>query len=166
MTMESVVVRYRHYARYGLPMLALCTVAGVVEYWADPESPWYLLVCVGVVLAATCFVLGTRKCTFSKTGISDITLKKGRIYRWDQVIQAGVTNVLDREESGPYLLLTFLGGKPKTRTMGYVDWKNNNNGTCLFVPYNDDLRIVVQKYYGPLDFDLSDGRSEQSIVID
>lgn len=160
--MKPVVIRYPEYLRGGLFIAGLVLMLG----WMILGNQWYYFIPLCVLDLAVCFACGSRKVTFNASGISDKTMWWGWERTWDQVIQIGVANASYKMETGPYMLLTFSGGIYKSRTMGYIDWRKRNRGTAVWVPCSDELRAVVHRYYGPLDFDLSDGRTEGSIVED
>jgi len=151
--MKPVVIQKRTYTFAGIFLFLLCTGAGMLI----PEKSWLSMTGLGVFLGLLFGALGSQKTVFSEAGIERSFLWWHSLESWDQVVQAGITKVADRGDHGAYLLLTLEGGRPKTRTMGFRDWKNANSGKCEYVPASKELRELVKRCYGPLDFDLADG---------
>lgn len=160
--MKPVVIGKRIYIFAGIFLFLLCTGAGFLI----SEKSWVSMTGLGIFLGLLFGALGSQRTIFSEKGIERSFLWWRSLERWEQVIQAGVTRVADRGDHGDYLLLTLEGGTPKSRAMGFRDWKNANGGKCEYVPAGKELRELVKRCYGPLDFDLSDGRGEQSVVVD
>lgn len=156
--MKRVVIQNRTYTFAGILLFLLCTSAGILI----PEKSWVSMTGLGIFLGLLFGALESQKTTFSEKEIERSFLWWHSLESWDQVVQAGITKVADRGDHGEYLLLTLEGGTPKTRAMGFRDWKNANGGKCEYVPASEELRELVKRCYGPLDFDLSDGRSEQA----
>jgi hypothetical protein len=57
----------------------------------------------------------------------------------------------------------WLGGKTPSQPFCIL---LRNIGKTIPIPYSEDAKNYIIRYYGPLDFDLSDGREEKSIVVD
>lgn len=87
-----------------------------------------------------------------------------RFYPWASIRQAGVLWRMGRGVCYNELVLLKPGGSLRR----YRDWSFSlRNGFHLIrLGDNPAIRDYVIRHYGPLDFDLSDGRPEKSIVAD
>ena len=87
-----------------------------------------------------------------------------RFYPWDSIRQAGVLWRMGRGWRYNDLVLLKPGGSPRR----YRDWSFSLRNCFRLICLGDSpaLREYVIRHYGPLDFDLSDGRSESSTIVD
>lgn len=96
-------------------------------------------------------------------------LLRKHTFRWNQVVQAGILYRpnLHRKSfhaDGDYFYILLPGGSPRRyrdKTFPY-----RNIGKLVQLPNTPEIRDYVIRHYGPLDFDLTDGQSEQSVEID
>lgn len=87
-----------------------------------------------------------------------------RFYPWDSIRQAGVLWRMGRGMHYNELVLLKPGGSPrKYRDRLFV---LRNRFRLIHLGDSPALREYVIRHYGPLDFDLSDGRPEQSVVLE
>ena len=87
-----------------------------------------------------------------------------RFYPWSDIQQAGILHRPGGSRKYNELVLLKPGGSP--RKFNDKRFERRNTGRIIYMELTPEIQDYVIKYYGPLDFDLSDGRSEQSIVID
>lgn len=104
------------------------------------------------------------KVVLTDEGIYVYALRKNKIWRWNQIIQAGILWRLGRGLWYNDLVLLRDGGSPR----GYKDkaFLVRNAGKTIHLAATEEVRSYVIQHYGPLDFDLSDGRKEQSVIVD
>lgn len=145
--MEPVTIHSRHYIWAGLLLLIICGAAG----FALGRASYVFL---GIFVCMLFLALGSQKVVVSVAGIETYFLKWKTLYPWEQVIQAGIMNISYHGSSGPHLLVTLKGGRPKTPGQGFSDWFSSNP-KGLKIPCVEGLRELVRTYYGPLDFDSS-----------
>lgn len=117
-------------------------------------------------MAAAYFALSEFPCIeMGEEGVAFRVFLWKRFYRWDEIQQAGI--LYRRAKQSWYnelVLLTPKGSKRKYKDKLFL---LRNPFTVIKVAYyNKEIHEFVVKHYGPLDFDLSDGQSEQSIVVD
>lgn len=87
-----------------------------------------------------------------------------RFYPWESIRQAGILWRRGRGMQYNDLVLLKSGGSPRR----YRDWSFVLRNPFRLIRLGDSpaIRDYVVRHYGPLDFDLSYGRPEQSIVMD
>ena len=87
-----------------------------------------------------------------------------RFYPWGDIRQAGIICFYPR---GYYVnrLVLFRTGCSKR---GYRDFLFHlkNFGKLIYIPAKPDSINFVRSCYGPLDFDLTDGRAEESVEVE
>jgi hypothetical protein len=85
-------------------------------------------------------------------------------YPWSDICQAGVSCFYPR---GYYINRIVLVRAGCSRR-GFRDFMFHlrNYGKLVYLPAKPDIIKFVRSCYGPLDFDLTDGRIEQSTVIE
>lgn len=87
-----------------------------------------------------------------------------RFYPWSSIRQAGVLWRMGRGMHYNEIVLLRSGGSPrKYRDRFFV---LRNLFRLIYISYTPEARDFIVRHYGPLDFDLSDGRPEQSIIAD
>ena len=145
--MNEVVIRYRVYLWGGIFLFVLCCAAALL-----PGRDQTSMVLLGVLMLLIFAAISSQKVVFSEEGITSCFLWMKSRQHWSDVIQAGVARVADHGNQGAHLLLTFTGGVVKTPSMGFRDWTNRNPQTCLYVPDSPELRDMVRRCYGDLDF--------------
>ena len=169
--MKPIVIRQREaYAAAALSLVVLGFVIYAVSQGVRSWAVWACLA-IGVLCLAVSIVCANHTDTFSKDGITMVGMFGKRTIPWSNVIQAGAyLMAFPRSGRGKWyskrLGLTFKGGHPMRRSENPLCWALRNMRTCVDASYSEDLEELVRKCYGPLDFDLSDGQSEQSIVVD
>lgn len=87
-----------------------------------------------------------------------------RFYPWNSIRQAGVLWRMGRGMHYNELVLLKPGGSPRRYRDRSFSLRNSFRLICL--GDTPAIRDYVIRHYGPLDFDLSDGRPEKSIVAD
>lgn len=101
----------------------------------------------------------------TEEGVFHRVLFRKQFYPWSDFLQAGI---LWRTGRNPYryndlVLLKPGGSKRKYRDRFFL---LRNSRRLIHIPCTAEFKTYVIRHYGPLDFDLSDGRLEQSIVVD
>lgn len=91
-------------------------------------------------------------------------LWKRRFYRWDEIKQAGILYHPGR--AVPYERLYLVTPKGSKRRYKDKFFLLRNAGKLITLSAGKEMRAFVVSHYGPLDFDLSYGREEKSIVAD
>ena len=87
-----------------------------------------------------------------------------RFHPWDTIKQAGVLYRMGRGMW--YNQIVLLKANGSRRQYQDKTFLLRNIGKKIPIPYSEDTKNYIIRYYGPLDFDLSDGREEKSIVVD
>ena len=127
---------------------------------------WVLLVMMSVLWTAVALMglIAASKVTLAESGIDVKRLWARRHYAWDEIIQAGILQVRHRYGFYNGLFLLRTGGSPRR----YQDktFQLRNGWYLIEAPNTEENRHLVRKYYGPLDFDLTDGRPEKSEVVE
>lgn len=100
--------------------------------------------------------------TLTEKGVAFRILFRERFFAWSEIRQAGI---LWRLGKGMYyndLVLLLPKGSPRR----YHDYffVLRNCFSLIHLPPQGDVRSFVEKHYGPLDFNLADGKEEKSIV--
>lgn len=102
---------------------------------------------------------------FTEEGVFFRVLFRKRYYRWEEIQQAGI--LWRRGRNSMYNELVLLTPKGSRRKYKDKFFLLRNPFTVIKVAYyNKDIHEFVVKHYGSLDFDLSHGRGEQSVVVD
>lgn len=127
---------------------------------------WYMLLLLSVCWTLLIYsVLHTVPVIILKEdGVHCRVLFKTKVYAWSSIEQAGVLWSMGRYARFNDLVLLKPGGskrKYKDKTFRF-----RNMGKLIHVsPKEENIRFVC-KYYGPLDFNLSDGREETCAVVE
>ena len=138
---------------------------GMAQEGVLAES-WGLLAGMSVLYTAIALVgvLAVSEVTLSESGIDVKRLWVRRHYTWDEITQAGILQVRHRYGFYNGLFLLKTGGSPRRyqdKTFQLRNWRY-----LIEVRDTEENCRMVRKYYGPLDFDLSDGRPEQSQLVE
>ena len=129
------------------------------------ETLWFSLkLCGGFVLVAYIQMQHTAEMTLTEEGIFIRVLFRRQFYSWSEIRQAGVLYSLKR--GVPYERLYLL--KPGGSRRRYQDktFLSRNFGKLICLPADDETKAYVIAHYGPLDFNLPYGSTEQSQVVD
>lgn len=103
-----------------------------------------------------------KKVILTETGIYSYTLFRNKIYPWNQIIQAGVLWRMGRTERFNEIVLLKQGGSPRKFRDDLFLLRNLRK--AIRMDDNPEVRAYISQYYGPLDFDLADGKPEKSRV--
>lgn len=87
-----------------------------------------------------------------------------RSYFWKDICQAGI--LYSPQRRGRYNDLVLLKPNGSKRCFRDKTFVLRNPGRLIHVPLTEENLNFVISHYGPLDFDLSDGQAEGSIVTD
>ena len=127
---------------------------------------WISLPCLSVFISVPLFVTfySVPFVWLSADGIYVRALFRKRYYPWDSIKQAGILYCMGRGMWYNEIALLKANGSPRR----YKDktFLLRNIGRKIRVSYSEDAKNYIIRHYGPLDFDLSDGREEKSTVID
>lgn len=132
------------------------------DYW---DSLWFSLKLCGVYfLLAYTQMWHAAEMILTEKGIFVRVLFRQQFYSWDVIQQAGVLYSLRR--GVPYERLYLL--KPGGSRRRYQDntFLSRNFGKLICLPANEEITNYVTAHYGPLDFNLPYGSTEQSQVVD
>ena len=151
-------------------VLAVMVPFGVL---ADGGEPWAILSGMLIFLLPGLVIGGRYLYCFphlrlSADGIAAKTFFRTHRYTWEQFIQAGVLSiVVGKENSGCYVnhlvLLKADGSKRKAHDTWFPI---RNLGRLVYLPDTAEVHQWVKRYYGSLDFNLRNGRAEQSFFIE
>ena len=150
--MEQYVIRDRSGLWIGGVVLLLGVILGVHMQYAGWFATISIIVCA-VFVSAVLIYGGARTTTFSKAGICEKTLFRTINVSWDQIDKASVAWVHLGRSYQRYISVSWPGNPEKKHWVYRWLWfmKLENRDGLLF-PYSDELRDLVVKYYGPLDF--------------
>lgn len=161
--------------RYFLFLLFFVAIGGFVLFGiflclfhSDTEERYLALFMLGWLIIwwylMTIALHSMSAVTLSEDGVLIRRLFVPRFWSWDQISQAGI--LWGRKRYGRYndfVLLPHTGSPRRYRDKTFV---LRNQFRLIHLPATADVRDYVVRHYGPLDFDLSDGQPEQSIVVD
>ena len=138
--------------------------AAVIQSQVAAEAVGLMLF-LGALWGLLCYAALTDvpRVDLSEEGIRVRVLLYSRSYTWKEIRQAGILYRRGRNCCYNQLVLLPPGGSPRR----YKDklFVFRNYFSLIKLPsYTEEIRSYVCRHYGPLDFDLSDGKSEQSIV--
>ena len=102
--------------------------------------------------------------TLTEDGVYVRVYIRTRFYAWDEIIQTGVLWSRWRQIQYNDVVLLPKGGVPRT----YQDkhFVRRNRLKLIHIPYSQEALAYLHKYYGLLDFDLSDGKKETRVEED
>lgn len=146
-------------------VLAVMMVYG----WREGEMEFGVIALVagafcGVLVLMYSILTDVATGELTKEGIHIRVFLLRRFYPWAGIRQAGVLWRMGRGMHYNELVLLKPGGSPrKYRDRLFV---LRNRFRLIHLGDSTAIREFVIRHYGPLDFDLSDGRPEQSVVID
>lgn len=129
------------------------------------ESLWFSLkLCGAFFLLAYTQMWHTAEMLLTEEGVFIRVLYRQKFYSWGVIQQAGVLYSLKR--GVPYERLYLL--KPGGSRRRYQDkaFLSRNFGKLICLPADEETKNYVTAHYGPLDFNLPYGSTEQSQVVD
>ena len=127
---------------------------------------WFALLLISASWSALTwwFLFTTPNISLSADGVRVRVLFRGRFYPWDTIKQAGILYRMGKGMRYNQIILLKAGGSPRR----YKDktFLLRNIGKTIPICYSEEAKNYIIDHYGPLDFNLSDGREEKSIVVD
>ena len=100
----------------------------------------------------------------TETGVAMRIVFKKKFYSWDEILQAGILWRMGRGTwYNQIVLVPPNGSRRRYQDNAFI---LRNFGKLIFFEKTEEARNFIIRHYGPLDFDLSDGCSEQSVVAD
>lgn len=162
--------------RFVRRMIGVCTliVNGVVAFLLvmPSENDEEIVKCVPFFLLMLAFwwyiaVSGFYETAFvelSDEGIFVRVLLKKQFYQWSEIPQAGIAWRAGGKGDPNWFVILLPGGSPRKHKD--ITFFLRNTTKLIRLPRTSEVRQYVIAHYGPLDFDLSDGQPEQSIVVD
>lgn len=149
--------------------LLIAIPAAVLGIAAQDFGAWAGLLLIGMeALAFGIWYLNfhaTAIVWFSPEGVWVRVFWKKRLYPWKDIAQAGIWwNQFANYYFQNQLVLLLPGGSRRRYRDKTFLLRNPRKLLCL--PPTDFNRNYVLKHYGPLDFNLTDGAQEKSIVMD
>ena len=103
-----------------------------------------------------------KKVILTAEGIYAYALFRGKPYPWNQIIQAGVLWRKNRTGHFNEMILLKQSGSPRKFRDDMFLLRNLRK--TIHMEDNPEVRAYISQYYGPLDFDLADGKPEKSQV--
>ena len=140
----AAVIQSRVVMEAAIPLLFLGALWGLLCYAALTDIP---------------------RVELSEEGICVRVLLLSRSYTWKEIRQVGILYRRGRNCWYNQLVLLPPGGSIRK----YKDklFVLRNYFTLIKLPfYTEEIRAYVCRHYGSLDFDLADGKPEQSIVME
>ena len=144
--------------------LGLSAVAFIQEQ-VEP-SRWLILLFLSAFCSALVwFVLSTMPdILLSVDSVRVRVLFLERLHPWDTIKQAGILYRMGRGMwYNQIVLLKANGSRRQYQDKAFLF---RNIGKTIPIPYSEDTKNYIIHYYGPLDFDLSDGKEEKSVVVE
>ena len=143
-----------------LVLLILPLMIGVVAFqgWMEGSITWQgfaAMVCFALLGALLIIWAASVSVTFSEAGIYRKSMMNSEHIPWARVIQAGILLRLN-DGVTPVFCFTLANGKKWETGMNIKNWEAGNDFSHTVVAkYSRELREMIEKCYGPLDFDLS-----------
>ena len=154
------IVRLVFWLMWSIPM-AFFTVL-IVEFF--PEALYSLVIQAVWTLLLYPVLCEYPRVVLLKEGVQVRILFRKKLYPWEDIFQAGIAWHVGR--SGYYndFVLVKRGGSRRR----YKDktFFLRNMGKLIHIRNSKDVRDFVIQHHGPLDFDLTNGQGENSIVTD
>lgn len=146
-------------------VILLCLMVAMAQTGVLREG-WWMLLLLSAIWSGLLYFFIARipDVSLTENGVLVRVLVRKRLYRWSEVKQAGVLYRWGRYTKYNSLVLLKPNGSPRR----YQDktFVFRNLGKLIEIANTENNRRWIIRHYGPLDFDLSDGREEKSIVID
>ena len=101
----------------------------------------------------------------TEEGIAFRILFRRRYFPWEDILQAGILWRRGKNSMYNELVLVIPGGSCR-RYKDKLFLLRNPFTAIKMAYYNEEVRQFVVRHYGPLDFNLSVGQPEESIVMD
>ena len=158
--MEQYVIRNRTGLWVGGVVFILGVLLGVYMQFAGWFATVFIIVCA-VFVSVVLVYDGSRTTTFSETGICEKTLIKTTNVSWDQIDKASVAWLHLGKSAQWYISLSWPGKPGKKHWVYRWLWfmKLENRDGFLF-NYSEELRDLVIKCYGSLDYNGMDDSQE------
>ncbi len=122
--------------------------------------PGMLVFLLGSVVTGLPLLLRYPKLELTQSGVYAKWLVRTRFVRWEDIQQVGALLSAERYQCKELALLRPGGVK---QTYGDTLFRVRNLCRIIYVPYEEKTVEFVEQYYGPLDFDETDGyRKEKS----
>ena len=103
-----------------------------------------------------------KKLILTEKGIYSYTLFRNKLYPWDKIIQGGALWRVGRTQRFHEIVLLKQGGSPRKFRDDVFLLRNLRK--AIRMDDNPEVRAYISRYYGPLDFDLAEGKPEKSQV--
>lgn len=101
----------------------------------------------------------------TEEGIAFRILLRRRCFLWKDILQAGILWRRGKNSMYNELVLVIPGGSCRRYKDKWFLLRNPFTAIKMAY-YNEEVRQYVIRHYGPLDFNLSDGQPEESILMD
>ena len=145
-------------------ILVLMAVMFIQEQVAFTD--WLLLLALSAFWSAlVLWVLSSfPNVLLSPEGIRVRVLLRERFYTWSTIKQAGILWRMGRGMwYNEIVLLKENGSRRRYKDKTFLI---RNIGKTIHISYSEEAKAYIISHYGPLDFNLSYGREEKSIVVD
>lgn len=145
-----------------LTSLLLVLVSDQKDFWKN--LLFAVEMCGGFFLVIYIQMQYIAEVILTEEGIFVRVLFRKRFYSWGEIQQAGV--LFSQTRGVPYERLYLV--KPCGSRRRYKDktFLSRNLGRLICLPADAETRTYVTEHYGPLDFDLAYGKTEQSEVVE
>ena len=151
-----------------LCVLGLCGALFVVVTGFQNGKIWEglllgLLIAFVINASSVMMLVSIPKVILTDEGVITKAVFKTRFYSWEVIKQAGIIY-----RTGKAICNIMVLVPPKGSRRHYKDktFFIRNIGKAVCFQVTDENREYVIQHYGPLDFNLSDGREEGSIIAD
>ena len=154
--------KWNRFSRFWILMMWVLPFPFCIHFAIESGVPVPLMIPIVLSVPMWIFLSFHKKVLLTEKGIYAYTLFRGRIYPWNQIIQAGVLWRVGRTERFNEIVLLKQGGSPRKFRDDLFLLRNLRK--AIRMDDNPEVRGYINRYYGPLDFDLADGKPEKSQV--
>lgn len=144
--------------------LGFCLLFWMLFAKRDPYGFLALIYPVFAFLMLALILYEYPKVAFDRKGVHVKMWFCTRFYPWGDICQVGISSFFRTWYYTNRLVLVRTGCSKR----GYRDFMFHlrNLGKLIYLPAKPDMIAFVRSCYGPLDFNLPDGKIEESIIMD
>ena len=149
----------------GTAIIVVSVTCGIWQTISEGQliaTIWLFIFAVCWVLLSLYILQEVPRVWLSEEGILACIVFQKQFYSWHEIQQAGILYRIGR--GAWYNDLVLLKSTGSSRRYKDRTFLIRNFGKTLHLAATQEVRDYVLRHYGPLDFDLSDGQSEQSFV--
>ncbi len=168
---KQIRITHRISRFIGWCVFAVAAIPGLIAPFgvlADGGEIWVIPVAVvgflGFAFAlGGCILYRNPRVVLTADGVLVKMLFSSRFYLWEQISQAGILYLLNRNTPINYIAL-LVNGTPKRKPYDQL-FQLCNLGNIVYIPYSQELLNFVTAHYGMIDFNFKDGREVQSYAV-